>query len=108
MGTTILLDPLQPLREGRTMLLDIQQQQQQLKQHQEHKGGAMIELQKDVSSTLAARFCAAPPVGCQCPRNRLAGQRAGPHRYGTRPIHCGCCVGTCEVCDPSLDPRQLQ
>jgi len=37
-----------------------------------------------------------------CPRHRAAGQRAGEHRRGDRPFHCGCCAGTCELCDPTL------
>ena len=37
-----------------------------------------------------------------CPRHRQAGRRAGPHQYLSKPFHCGCCVGTCELCDPSL------
>ena len=37
-----------------------------------------------------------------CPRHRAAGQRAGEHRLGDRPFHCGCCAGTCELCDPTL------
>ena len=40
-----------------------------------------------------------------CPRHRQAGRRAGPHQYLSKPFHCGCCVGTCELCDPTLDPR---
>ena len=37
-----------------------------------------------------------------CPRHRQAGHRAGPHQYLSKPFHCGCCVGTCELCHPSL------
>jgi hypothetical protein len=37
-----------------------------------------------------------------CPRHRQAGRRAGPHQYLSKPFHCGCCVGTCELCHPSL------
>ena len=37
-----------------------------------------------------------------CPRHREAGRRAGPHQYLSKPFHCGCCVGTCELCHPSL------
>ena len=37
-----------------------------------------------------------------CPRHRQAGREAGPHQYLSKPFHCGCCVGTCELCDPSL------
>ena len=37
-----------------------------------------------------------------CPRHRQAGRRAGPHQYLSKPFHCGCCVGTCELCNPSL------
>ena len=37
-----------------------------------------------------------------CPRHREAGRRAGPHQYLSKPFHCGCCVGTCELCFPSL------
>ena len=37
-----------------------------------------------------------------CPRHCQAGRRAGPHQYLSKPFHCGCCVGTCELCDPSL------
>ena len=36
-----------------------------------------------------------------CPRHRQAGRRAGPHQYLSKPFHCGCCVGTCELCDPA-------
>ena len=36
-----------------------------------------------------------------CPRHRQAGHRAGPHQYLSKPFHCGCCVGTCELCDPA-------
>ena len=39
-----------------------------------------------------------------CPRHREAGRRAGPHQYLSKPFHCGCCVGTCELCDPTKDP----
>ena len=35
-----------------------------------------------------------------CPRHREAGRRAGPHQYLSKPFHCGCCVGTCELCNP--------
>ena len=38
-----------------------------------------------------------------CPRHREAGRRAGPHQYLSKPFHCGCCVGTCELCDPTKD-----
>ena len=38
-----------------------------------------------------------------CPRHRQAGRRAGPHQYLSKPFHCGCCVGTCELCDPTKD-----
>ena len=38
-----------------------------------------------------------------CPRHREAGRRAGPHQYLSKPFHCGCCVGTCELCDPAKD-----
>jgi hypothetical protein len=37
-----------------------------------------------------------------CPRHHQAGREAGPHQYLSKPFHCGCCVGTCELCDPSL------
>ena len=37
-----------------------------------------------------------------CPRHRQAGRRAGPPQYLSKPFHCGCCVGTCELCDPTL------
>ena len=37
-----------------------------------------------------------------CPRHRQAGREAGPHQYLSKPFHCGCCVGTCELCFPSL------
>ena len=37
-----------------------------------------------------------------CPRHRQAGREAGPHQYLSKPFHCGCCVGTCELCHPSL------
>ena len=40
-----------------------------------------------------------------CPRHRQAGREAGPHQYLSKPFHCGCCVGTCELCDPSLSGR---
>ena len=36
-----------------------------------------------------------------CPRHRQAGREAGPHQYLSKPFHCGCCVGTCELCHPS-------
>ena len=36
-----------------------------------------------------------------CPRHRQAGRRAGPHQYLSKPFHCGCCVGTCELCEPA-------
>jgi len=39
-----------------------------------------------------------------CPRRRQAGRRAGPHQYLSKPFHCGCCMGTCELCDPTKDP----
>ena len=39
-----------------------------------------------------------------CPRHRQAGREAGPHQYLSKPFHCGCCVGTCELCDPTKDP----
>ena len=38
-----------------------------------------------------------------CPRHRQAGRRAGPHQYLSKPSHCGCCAGTCELCDPTKD-----
>ena len=37
-----------------------------------------------------------------CPRHRQAGREAGPHQYLSKPFHCGCCVGTCELCHLSL------
>ena len=37
-----------------------------------------------------------------CPRHRQAGRRAGPPQYLSKPFHCGCCVGTCELCHLSL------
>jgi hypothetical protein len=36
-----------------------------------------------------------------CPRHRAAGQKAGPHVLG-RIMYCGCCAGTCELCQPHL------
>ena len=39
-----------------------------------------------------------------CPRHRQAGREAGPHQYLSKPFHCGCCVGTCELCDPANPP----
>ena len=39
-----------------------------------------------------------------CPRHRRAGQEAGRHRFGEGMV-CGCCAGTCEQCDTSLNPR---
>ena len=41
--------------------------------------------------------------GRMCPMHRLAGQEAGPHPSQTVMV-CGCCAGTCELCDPELDP----
>ena len=38
----------------------------------------------------------------ECPRHREDGREAGPHQYLSKPFHCGCCVGTCELCEPSL------
>ena len=38
-----------------------------------------------------------------CPQHCEAGRRAGPHQYLSKPFHCGCCVGTCELCDPAKD-----
>ena len=35
-----------------------------------------------------------------CPRHREAGRRAGQHQYLSKPNNCGCCVGTCELCNP--------
>ena len=42
-----------------------------------------------------------------CPRHCEAGRRAGPHQYLSKPFHCGCCAGTCELCDPTKDPSSL-
>ena len=47
---------------------------------------------------------AKPPKDLACPRHHQAGRRAGPHQYLSKPFHCGCCVGTCEQCDPTKDP----
>ena len=38
----------------------------------------------------------------ECPRHREDGREAGPHQYLSKPFQCGCCVGTCELCHPSL------
>ena len=45
------------------------------------------------------------PLPMQCPQHCQAGRRAKPHQYLSKPFHCGCCVGTCELCDPSLSGR---
>ena len=34
------------------------------------------------------------------PRHCQAGRRARPHQYLSKPNNCGCCVGTCELCNP--------
>ena len=39
-----------------------------------------------------------------CPRHRQGGQLAGRHPLGAMSFRCGCCVGTCEICDPTLRP----
>ena len=36
-----------------------------------------------------------------CPRHRQAGHRAGPHQYCSKPFNCGCCMGTCHLCEPA-------
>ena len=41
--------------------------------------------------------------GRMCPRHRLAGREAGPHPFQSVMV-CGCCAGTCELCDLKLDP----
>ena len=40
--------------------------------------------------------------GRMCPRHRLAGREAGPHPFQSVMV-CGCCAGTCELCDPTLN-----
>ena len=39
-----------------------------------------------------------------CPRHRQAGHRAGQLQFCSKPFNCGCCVGICELCDPTKDP----
>ena len=36
-----------------------------------------------------------------CPRHCQAGHRAGPHQYCSKPFNCGCCMGTCHLCEPA-------
>ena len=59
-----------------------------------------LRLWEQEGCRLAPRL--ASRLAMPCPRHRQAGREAGPHQYLSKPFHCGCCVGTCELCHPSL------
>ena len=41
-----------------------------------------------------------------CPMHYADGQKIGPHKYLSQ-ITCGCCAGTCEICNPPAEAKQL-
>ena len=73
------------------------------RQEQDQDATEQAETSKQGQQALKDRGPDARPK--PCPRHRRAGREAGEHQYGSKPFHCGCCVGTCELCDPSLSGR---
>ena len=73
------------------------------RQEQDQDAAEQAETSKQGQQALNDRGPDASPK--PCPRHRRAGREAGEHQYGSKPFHCGCCVSTCELCDPSLSGR---
>ena len=73
------------------------------RQEQDQDAAEQAETSKQGQQALKDRGPDASPK--PCPRHRRAGREAGEHQYRSKPFHCGCCVGTCELCDPSLSGR---
>ena len=73
------------------------------RQEQDQDAAEQAETSKQGQQALKDRGPDARPN--PCPRHRRAGREAGEHQYRSKPFHCGCCVGTCELCDPSLSGR---
>ena len=42
-----------------------------------------------------------------CPRHRQVGHRAGKIQLCAKPINCGCCMGTCQLCEFAKLQRSL-
>jgi hypothetical protein len=49
----------------------------------------------------------APTVVNPCPQCRSAAQGVPPHEVDDQPHACGCCAGTCELCNPELQLSSL-
>ena len=49
----------------------------------------------------------APTVVNPCPQCRSAAQGVPPHEVDDQPHACGCCAGTCELCNPELRAYEL-
>ena len=73
------------------------------RQEQDQDAAEQAETSKQGQQALKDRGPDARPK--QCPRHRRADREAREHQYGSKPFHCGCCVSTCELCDPSLSGR---
>ena len=45
-----------------------------------------------------------------CPRHRQAGHRAGQLQFCSKPFNCGCCMGTCQLCEfaKAKEPRTTE
>ena len=45
-----------------------------------------------------------------CPRQRQAGHRAGQLQFCSKPFNCGCCMGTCQLCEfaKAKEPRTTE
>ena len=41
-----------------------------------------------------------------CPMHYADGQKIGPHEFLSQ-ITCGCCAGTCEICNPPAEAKQV-
>ena len=45
-----------------------------------------------------------------CPRHPQAGHRAGQLQFCSKPFNCGCCMGTCQLCEfaKAKEPRTTE